>query len=98
MRKLFSFLVVIFFLLLGSVLHLKNQEIVLFSFPFIQQLEVPLGLLLLIAIIVGMILGALLMSFSLVKSKMVGNKAKRNLAKAEKEVENLRAMPIKDEV
>lgn len=97
MKKLFSLLLVIVFLLLGFVLHLKNPNVVEFSFPFIEQ-EAPLGLLMLVSLLIGIILGALLISFSLMKSKLIGNKAKRDLAKVEKEVKNLRAMPIKDEV
>lgn len=97
MKKLLSLLLVIAFFLLGFVLHLKNPDLVLFSFPFIER-EAPLGFLVLSAMLIGVLIGALLMSFFLVKSKMVGGKAKRELAKVEKEVENLRAMPIKDEV
>ena len=97
MKKILSLLLVILFLLLGFVLHLKNPDLVFFSFPFIER-QAPLGLLMLLAMLIGIVIGALLMSFSLMKSKMLGRKAKRDLAKVEKEVENLRAMPIKDEV
>lgn len=97
MKKIFSLLLVVIFLLFGFILNLKNPDVVAFSFPFIEH-EAPLGLLMLIAMLIGVLIGALLMSFSLMKSKMVGSKAKRDLAKVEKEVENLRAMPIKDEV
>ena len=97
MKKLFSLILIIIFILLGFVLNLKNPALVAFSFPFID-VEAPLGAIMLVAIFIGMILGALLVSMSLIKSKIVGNKAKRDLAKVEKEVENLRAMPIKDEV
>lgn len=97
MKKIFTLLLFIVFVLLVVVLVIKNQEQVLFSFPFIE-LEAQLGLLMLAAFIGGIGVGALFMSFSLLKSKMVGSKAKRQLAKVEKEVENLRAMPIKDEV
>lgn len=97
MKKIFSLLIIIVFLLLGFVLHVKNPDTVMFSFPFIEW-QAPLGLLLLLALLAGMLFGALLLSFSLMKSKMIGSKAKRDLAKVEKEVENLRAMPLKDEV
>ena len=97
MKKLFSFFLVVIFLLLGFVLHLKNPNLVQFSFPFIEK-EAPLGFLMLLSLLIGIVIGALLMSFSLMKSKIIGNKAKRELAKVENEVKNLRAMPIKDEV
>ncbi len=97
MKRIFNLLLILIFALLGFVLHLKNSEQVAFSFPFIEW-DAPLGLLLLLFFVIGVILGACLMSLSLMKSKLAGNKAKRQLAKVEKEVENLRAMPIKDEV
>ena len=97
MKKILTLLLVLIFVLIGFVLNLKNPDPVSFSFPFIE-LEASLGLLMLVTFFVGIIVGGLLMSFSLVKSKMSGSKAKRQLAKVEKEVENLRTMPIKDEV
>lgn len=97
MKKLFTLLLVLIFVLLGFVLHLKNPDAVAFSFPFVQ-FEAPLGLLMLVSLLIGLVLGALLMTMSLFRSKLDGSKAKRQLAKVEKEVENLRAMPIKDEV
>lgn len=97
MKKIFSLLLVFIFVVFGFILNLKNPDLVQFSFPFIET-EAPLGLLMLLAMLFGVVIGALLMSFSLMKSKLAGNKAKKELAKVEKEVENLRAMPIKDEV
>ena len=97
MKKIFNLLLVLIFFLLGFVLHIENPDPVSFSFPFIEW-DAPLGLLLLLAVFTGLILGASLMSMSLFKSKLAGSKAKKQLVKVEKEVENLRAMPIKDEV
>jgi len=97
MKKIISIFLAFIFVLLGFVLHLKNPNVVDFSFPFLEW-QAPLGLLMLLALLTGLVLGALLMSFSLFKSKIIVNKTKRKLNKTEKEVENLRAMPIKDEV
>ena len=46
----------------------------------------------------GMVIGWLFMSLSVFKNKRQVGKAKKQLAKVEQEVENLRTMPIKDEV
>jgi len=97
MKKFLYLLLFLIFALLAFVLHLKNPDPVQFSFPFIEW-DAPLGLLMLLALLTGVVFGAILMSFSLFKSKLIGSKTKRQLAKVEKEVENLRAMPLKDEV
>ena len=47
---------------------------------------------------IGMILGVLVMSLSIIKNKRRVGVAKKALVKVEKEVQNLRAMPIKDDV
>lgn len=97
MKRIVTLLICLLFALFGFVLNIKNPEPVLFSFPFIE-VSLPLGLLMLAAFLFGIVVGALVMVFSLFKSKMVGNKTKRQLEKVEREVENLRAMPLKDEV
>ena len=47
---------------------------------------------------VGMTLGVLLMSMSVFKNKRRVGKTNKELKKVEKEVENLRSMPLKDEM
>ena len=99
-KKILFLLTVLVFFVVGLVLHLRNEAMVTFSFPFLTSSDgedYQLGLLLLGAMAVGMVLGALLTSFSLIKSKMVTKKAKRDLSKVEKEVENLRAIPTSNQ-
>lgn len=54
-------------------------------------------LVIMIPFFIGMILGVLLMTMSVFKNKRQVGKATRDLKKVEKEVENLRAMPLKDQ-
>jgi len=68
------------------------------NYYFDLQAEAPLVLVLTATFLLGLILGWLLMGFSVIKNKRQVGKAKKELAKVEKEVQNLRAMPIKDEV
>ena len=61
---------------------------------FDLEREVDLFVVLLVPFVVGMLLGLLLMSFSVVRNKMQVGKTKRELARVEKEVQNLRSAPI----
>jgi uncharacterized membrane protein YciS (DUF1049 family) len=102
MKKVLSIILFLVFTLFALTLNLKNPDAVTLSYYFNIEREVDLYLVLLVPFIVGMLLGVLLMSFSVVRGKMQVGKTKRELAKVEKEVQNLRAAPItepmKDEV
>jgi putative membrane protein len=102
MKKVLSIILFLVFALFALTLNLKNPDAVTLRYYFDIEREVDLFVVLLVPFVVGMLLGVLLMSFSVVRTKMQVGKAKRELAKVEKEVQNLRAAPItepmKDEV
>ena len=79
-------------------LSLKNPQLVSLHYYFGLNLNAPLIMVLTITFISGLILGWLFMTLAVFKNKRQVGKAKRELAKVEEEVENLRTMPIKDEV
>lgn len=83
---------------IAITINLKNPQAVTFNYYFNIHWETKLMLLLSVTFVLGLLLGALLMSFKLFASKRETGKTKRALAKVEKEVENLRAMPMKDEL
>ena len=60
--------------------------------------EAPLVLVLTATFVFGILLGWLFMGLSVIKNKGQLGKAKKALVKVETEVQNLRAMPLKDEV
>ena len=100
MKKFFSIILLILFAVFFTLLTIENTELVTFKFYFIQY-EVALFVAIIMPFIVGLLLGVVIMSLSVVRNKMQTGKAKKQLTKAEKEVENLRAVPmaalIKDE-
>lgn len=98
MKKIFIIFLFLVFAFFAFTLNLKNPDSILVRYYGDLEWQVPLFLVLMLPFFIGAILGVLVMSFSLVKSKMRVGKAKRELAKVEGEVQNLRAMPIKDEV
>lgn len=102
MKKILSIILFLVFALFALTLNLKNPDAVTLRYYFDIEREVDLFVVLLVPFVVGMLLGVLLMSFSVVRNKMQVGKTKRELAKVEKEVQNLRSAPItepmKDEV
>ncbi|MFQ3245829.1 MAG: uncharacterized membrane protein YciS (DUF1049 family) [Arenicella sp.] len=102
MKKVLSIIMFLVFALFALTLNLKNPDAVTLRYYFDIEREVDLFIVMLIPFVLGMLLGVLLMSFSVVRTKMQVGKTKRELAKVEKEVQNLRAAPItepmKDEV
>ena len=97
MRLLYGLFFVIVILLLSSF-ALKNSQGVSIYYYFGVQWSGPLFAILGITLVIGMLLGALAMAPYLLKAKSQAGKARRELVKIEKEVENLRKLPITEEV
>ena len=98
MKKLFYVLIFLVFAAFAFTLNLSNPETILVKYYFGFSLELPLFIVLMAPFFIGMILGVLVMSLSIIKNKRRVGVAKKALVKVEKEVQNLRAMPIKDDV
>ncbi|MBT8115410.1 MAG: LapA family protein [Arenicella sp.] len=98
MKKLFYAAILILFFLAALTLNLKNPQPVTIFYYFGLEWHTSLVIALTAAFALGMLLGWLIMTVSVFKNKRQVGKARKQLAKAEKEVENLRTMPIKDEV
>lgn len=98
MKRLLYLIVFLVVALFAFTLNFKNPDTILINYYFDIEWNVPLFVVLVAPFFVGMLLGILLMSVTVLKSKHQAGQTKRNLVKVEKEVQNLRAMPIKDEV
>ncbi len=96
MKKLLSIILFLLFAVFAFSLNLKNPDSVTLKYYFGLQAQVDLYIVLLVPFVIGLLLGLLLMSLSVVRNKMAVGKTKRKLAKVEKEVQNLRAAPITD--
>ena len=96
MKKVLSLILFLLFFVFALTLNLKNPDAVTIKYYFGIEHEVELFIVLLIPFALGMLLGVLLMSLSVMKNKMKAGKTKRELAKVEKEVQNLRAAPISE--
>lgn len=98
MKRLIYLIVFLLVAIFAFTLNLKNPQSINLQYYFDLQFEAPLVLVLTASFLSGMVIGWLFMSLSVFKNKRQVGKAKKQLAKVEQEVENLRTMPIKDEV
>lgn len=96
MKKILSIILFLVFALFALTLNLKNPDAITLRYYFDFESQVDLFVVILVPFAVGMLLGVLLMSFSIVRNKMQVGKTKRELARVEREVQNLRAAPITD--
>lgn len=93
--KIIGYFIILILLILGVTFALLNASPVTFHYYFgVKQL--PLSLLLVMSFGVGLILTFFAMSISVLKLKAERRSLRKKLKVAEKEINNLRVMPIKD--
>lgn len=96
MVRIISFLTICFLVLFGFTFAILNAEPVTLNY-YIGTRILPLSLLLALALFFGALLG-LLTSFTVwLRIKHENHKLRRRVNLAEREVENLRAIPLRDE-
>lgn len=98
MKRLLYLCFFLLFALFAFTVNLKNPQMVSLNYYFDFHQEAPLVLVLTATFVFGILVGWLFMSLSVIKNKRQVGKANKALAKVETEVQNLRAMPLKDEV
>lgn len=82
--------------IIGIVFAVLNAETVQLNY-YLGSLELPLSLVLVLAMITGAILGILASLSFIIGNRRSVSKLKRSVEVAEKEIANLRNIPIKDE-
>jgi len=100
MKKIKLILWVLLFLFVAAFsasVYIENRELIPVKYLHLEG-EIKIFWLLIVPFIIGLLMGALLMSFSVLKQKRRFSIEHKKLSKVEKEVENLRALPLKDEV
>ena len=100
MKKIKLILWVLLFLFVAAFsasVYMENRELISVKYLHLEG-EIKIFWLLIVPFIIGLLMGALLMSFSVLKQKRRFSIEHKKLSKVEKEVENLRALPLKDEV
>ena len=88
----FALLVIIF----GIVFAVLNAENVQLNY-YLGSVELPLSLVLVVTMIIGALLGIFASLSFIIGSRRNASKLKHSVDVAEKEIANLRNIPIKDE-
>jgi putative membrane protein len=93
MKKLFNLILFLIFAVLALTLYLKNPEPFTVNYYFGFEFSSSIALILIVTFAVGVLVGALVASVSVFKSKRQVSKVRKQLSKAEKEVEMMRTVP-----
>ena len=96
MLRFIYFTCALLVIVLGVVFSVLNAENVQLNY-YLGSVELPLSLVLVLAIIAGAILGIFASLSFIIGSRRSATKLKRSVEDAEKEIVNLRNIPIKDE-
>jgi putative membrane protein len=95
MSRLIYTVIIFVIVILGVVFAVLNAELVHLNFYF-GAMQLPLSLALVLATLVGAVLGILASTHLILKNKREVSRMRRSADIAEKEIANLRAIPIKN--
>lgn len=93
--RIASYFFLIMIILFGMTFATLNSESVTINY-YIAQRTLPLSLLIVLVFAFGCLIGMLVGFWLLIKSKILNYRLKNRLQVAEKEIENLRAIPLQD--
>ncbi len=94
--KIISYLIILIIILVGVSFAVLNAEPVVISY-FFGSRKIQLSLLLVLTLGCGALIGLFICLFPYLNLKRKNTKLRKRVQVAEKEVENLRAIPLKDE-
>lgn len=95
MKRIISFVAILLLVLTGILFAVLNSQYVQLNYYFGSK-DLALSLLLIITIIFGTLLGILVSAGHLLRARHDISRLKKSVQLAEKEVSNLRTIPIKD--
>jgi lipopolysaccharide assembly protein A len=93
--RIFSYIFVLIIILLGITFATLNSGTVNVNY-YIGHQDLPLSLLIAVVFALGGLLGIIVGLWILIKTKVKNYRLKQKLKIAEKEIENLRAIPLQD--
>ncbi|MEM6998329.1 MAG: LapA family protein [Pseudomonadota bacterium] len=95
MSRIVRLIIVFVILLFGLAFHLKNNQFIELNY-YVGVLNMPLSWLVVIVLFIGALLGILASLPMLIKLKQQKLKLEKQIKNSEKEINNLRVMPVKD--
>ena len=95
--RIISYILLLVIVLFGMTFAALNSESVTINYYF-DQSSLPLSLLLVLVFAFGCLIGIIVGLWLLIKSKFNNHRLRQRLTWAEKEIDNLRAIPLQDQV
>lgn len=95
MKRIILLVIALIIILIGLSFALVNAENVKLNF-YIGSFEAPLSLVVVLSMVVGAVIGVLASLGMVLRHKREIHRLKRSVKMTEKELENLRALPLKD--
>lgn len=95
MSRIAKLILVFVILLIGLAFHLKNNQPIELNY-YIDVINLPLSWLVVIILFVGSIMGVLSSLPIIIKLKRDKLRLEKQIKNSEKEINNLRVMPVKD--
>jgi putative membrane protein len=95
--RIVSYFFILAIIIFGMTFATLNSESVTINY-YLAQSTLPLSLLLVLVFASGCLVGMIVGFWLLIKSKIHNYRMKQRLSMAEKEIENLRAIPLQDSV
>lgn len=95
--RIISYIIILLIVVFGVTFSTLNSESVTVNYYFGQS-SLPLSMLLVLVFTFGCIVGLIVGFWMVIKSKIINHRLRQRLNLAEKEIENLRAIPLQDKV
>lgn len=95
MSRIAKLIIIFVILLSGLAFHLKNNQMIELNY-YVGVIDMPLSWLVVIVLFIGAILGVIASLPMIIKLKRQKYKLEKQIKSSEKEINNLRVMPVKD--
>jgi putative membrane protein len=95
--RIISYFFLLAIVIFGMTFATLNSESVTINYYF-NQSTLPLSLLLVLVFALGCLVGMIVGFWLLIKAKIMNYRLRQRLELADKEIENLRAIPLQDKV
>ena len=95
MSRIAKLILALVILVSGLAFHLKNNELIALNY-YVGSIELPVSLVVVLVLCIGALLGVLASLPIIIRLKQQKFKLERQIKNSEKEINNLRVMPVKD--
>ena len=96
MARILKVLLLLLILVIGLIFHMKNSQLVELNY-YLGIIESPLSLFFIVTLTFGAVLGVVSSLPIIFKLKKDNLKLKSQVKQSEKEITNLRVLPLKDQ-